>query len=261
MRTPKPARKFLSEQLKAYQIFGPLVKKLLSQGSIQIPDGRIVTIDMVQMPEQPSAALIIIDCPNNKVFEALSTHKELIKLMKDNINTKDAILKSTIHLISQEVLENKEYAAFASKFDCEHVFGTKHLKEQGEKVEETICNNAILNKFLNKYFPDLFPDLEVTSYAPLLTMLKKDINQVFPNLTKKSLFKHLNLFNVLPHDKEGFYPIKGDFKKSSLIIWTETFQETPLFLQKYLQFLNAKNDFANKLKDKTSYVEAIPKNV
>lgn len=261
MRTPKPPRKFISEQLAAYQIVGPLVKKLIMQGSIQISDGRIITLDMVQMPEQPSSVLIIIDCPNDKVFEALSTNEELSKLMKDTINAKDVILKSIIHLISPEVLENKEYSAFANKFDCEHVFGTKNLKEQGQEREEAICDHAILNKFLNKYFPDLFPDLETTSYNPLLTMIKKEISQVFPNLTRKSLFSHLKLFNVLPHNKEGFGPIKGDFKKSSLVILTENFKETPLFLQKYMQFLNAKSDFANKLNNKTSYVEAIPKNV
>lgn len=213
------------------------------------------------MPEQPSAALIIVDCPNNKVFEALSINEELAKLMKEQINLKDVSLKAMIHLLSPEMVENKEYSTFANKFDCEHVFGRKDLKEQGQEEDEAIHDHTILNKFLNKYFPDLFPDLDITSYNPLLNILKKEINQVFPNLTRKSLFKFLNLFNVLPHDKEGFFPIKGDFKKSSLVVLTENFKETPLFIQKYVQFLNAKNNFANKLTNKSSYVEAIPKNV
>lgn len=93
---------------------GPVYGQLQKGMDVTLPDGRVVTRDMVCDPEVPGHVFVVVDCPNTTYIENLVNSKQFDPYLDPNGKSKINVM---IHNIGHNVIHDSRYKKWLSKFD------------------------------------------------------------------------------------------------------------------------------------------------
>lgn len=93
---------------------GPVYGQLQKGIDVTLPDGRVVTRDMVCDPEVPGHVFVVVDCPNTTYIDGLVNSKQFDPYLDPNGKSKINVM---IHNIGHNVINDTRYKKWLAKFD------------------------------------------------------------------------------------------------------------------------------------------------
>lgn len=93
---------------------GPVYGQLQKGLEVTLPDGRVITRDMVCDPEIPGHVFVVVDCPNTSYIEGLINSKQFDPYLDPNGKSKINVM---IHNLGNNVIRDTRYKEWLSKFD------------------------------------------------------------------------------------------------------------------------------------------------
>ncbi len=93
---------------------GPVYGQLQKGLSVTLPDGRVITRDMVCDPEIPGHVFVVVDCPNASYIDGLINSKAFDPYLDPNNKSKINVI---IHNLGNNVIHDKRYKEWLAKFD------------------------------------------------------------------------------------------------------------------------------------------------
>jgi len=239
--------KVLPEKIKEFNIPKKFIQKIIQEKELVI-HGVLYKASDIQEPSEPSAILIIIDCPSPEYIESLITQESFKAYFEQNIDPNENSVKAVIHMSTLEVLTDPRYSQLFEKFskDCEHIFINEKLKgreisinllnkseKEESKMEEEISFEKsesmiekkieaqpyshfdLTNRF-HSFFPQHFPKLETLKKSETY-----DLEQLLPNIPNKYIHTNLIEYVMTPVKSEGFAPVQQSLKNFLRINQTE----------------------------------------
>lgn len=93
---------------------GPVYGQLQKGMDVTLPDGRVITRDMVCDPEVPGHVFVVVDCPDTTYIDGLVNSKQFDPYLDPNGKSKINVM---IHNIGNNVINDTRYKEWLSKFD------------------------------------------------------------------------------------------------------------------------------------------------
>ncbi|KAG2217086.1 hypothetical protein INT45_004075 [Circinella minor] len=166
---------------------GPNYGRLQRGQTITLDDGRTIEPNQVVGPSSPGHLFMIIDCPDQSYLNNL-IHSNAFKQYQQTKEKKDQPC-SVIHLIGQDVLEDKRYREWMNLFspNTEHIISTPDICAQTVLYKAHAYGQVKLSKLDNQIFP-------VPHYSNIATRKLND----YKDLPKKCI----PLSNMLKYNLE-----------------------------------------------------------
>lgn len=93
---------------------GPVYGDLQKGIDVTLPDGTVVTRDMVCDPEVPGHVFVVVDCPNSTYIDGLVNSKAFDKYLDPNGKLRINVM---IHHLGNNVIHDDRYKKWLMKFD------------------------------------------------------------------------------------------------------------------------------------------------
>ncbi|KAG2206524.1 hypothetical protein INT47_008541 [Mucor saturninus] len=134
--------------LKPGPVYGQLQKGL----DVTLPDGRVITRDMVCDPEVPGHVFVIVDCPNTSYIDSLVNSDAFDKYLDPEGKSKINVM---IHHLGNNVIHDERYKKWLQRFDTttDHIFGSTDLCAQTVQFTSHAIGQVKLNKLNESIFP------------------------------------------------------------------------------------------------------------
>ncbi|KAI8142237.1 beta-lactamase-like protein [Fennellomyces sp. T-0311] len=153
-RGPKLPGKFNVNAAKGLGITpGPLFGQLQRGQTITLEDGRTIEPNQVMGPSSAGHLFLIIDCPSLAYVNNLITNDAFKQYQQTDI--KDNQPSTVIHLIGQDVLEDKRYRDWMNLFNpkTEHIVSTNDVCAQSVLYRSHAHGQVKLSKLDDEIFP------------------------------------------------------------------------------------------------------------